>query len=102
MTSLETAPSSDDTRVGPPRPTPRYLNRDEAALYLSEQLRGTVSTKAMSGWGKKGPPYRVFRGKRGERGGNGRWAVYTIEDLDAWIETQLADGHGSNKLPSAG
>jgi hypothetical protein len=77
----------DDTPVAQ-----TYMTREEAAAYLSERLRGTFNAKQISKWGDKGPRYRLFRGNKAARGGGwGRWALYTAEDLEAWIETQLVE-----------
>ena len=59
----------------------RYLDRREAATYLTDQRglkisRNTLQKMATVGGG---PPYRVF----------GIRAVYTIDDLDAWAEAKL-------------
>ena len=69
-----------------------YLNREEAAEYLSRMLSGKITAQQIAGWGQRGPRFRLFRGNKAKRGGGwGRWAVYTRADLDAWIEAQLRD-----------
>ena len=87
-----------------------YLTREEAAAYLSDRLRGTFNAKQISKWGDKGPAYKLFRGNKAARGGGwGRWALYTAEDLEAWIATQLVepfngrgpDGHPGEASPAA-
>lgn len=70
----------------------QYLTREEAAAYLSNKLRGPINARQMSHWGRKGPRYFLFRGNKAARGGGwGRWALYTIADLDTWAEAQLKD-----------
>jgi hypothetical protein len=74
-----------------------YLNRAEAAEYLSVRLSGRITAQMIAGWGQKGPRFRLFRGNRAKRGGGwGRWAVYTRADLDAWIEAQLREPFGED------
>lgn len=78
----------------------QYMTREEAAAYLSDRLRGPINAKQMSGWGSKGPPYKMFRGAATlRRGGRGRWALYTMADLDAWIEAQLTEPHPNGHDP---
>lgn len=71
---------------------PDYLNRAQAAVYISDQLGISVSADSLAQRASKGtgPRYRIFGGLdcRG-RGGYGRPALYTYDDLDAWIEAQL-------------
>jgi hypothetical protein len=79
-----------------------YLNREQAAEYLSVVLSGKISAQQIASWGSAGPRYRLFRGNKAKRGGGwGRWAVYTKPDLDAWIETQLRDPFAAEDLLDA-
>jgi len=59
---------------------PKYLDRREAAAYLTERgyktSHGTLQKKATTGGG---PPYRRFGNK----------TLYEPPDLDAWAEAQL-------------
>ena len=58
----------------------RFLNRIQAAQYLSE--RGlTVSPKTLQNWATTGggPAYQRF----------GKLAVYTADALNAWAESKL-------------
>jgi len=60
----------------------KYLERTEAAIYLTEQLGLRVAKGTLQKWATVGggPAYRRF-GKR---------AVYLIEDLQAWAESKLS------------
>lgn len=60
----------------------RYINREEAAQYLTEQRGLTVSKNTLQKWVTTGggPAYRRF-GKR---------AVYQIQDLNEWAERKLS------------
>jgi len=60
----------------------RYISREEAAQYLTNDLGLRVSKNTLQKWVTTGggPVYRRF-GKR---------AVYLIEDLQAWAESKLS------------
>lgn len=60
----------------------RYLSREEAAQYLTEQRGLKVSKNTLQKWVTTGggPGYRRF-GKR---------AVYLIDDLNDWAERKLS------------
>ncbi len=60
----------------------KYLERPEAAQYLTEQLGLRVSKTTLQKWVTTGggPAYRRF-GKR---------AVYLIQDLNEWAERKLS------------
>lgn len=60
----------------------RYINREEAAQYLTEQRGLAVSKNTLQKWVTTGggPAYRRF-GKR---------AVYLVEDLNDWAERKLS------------
>ncbi|MBK8890579.1 MAG: helix-turn-helix domain-containing protein [Dechloromonas sp.] len=60
----------------------RYLSREDAALYLTEQRGLTVSKNTLQKWVTTGggPEYQRF-GKR---------AVYLESCLDAWAERKLS------------
>jgi hypothetical protein len=60
----------------------RYINREEAAQYLTEQRGLQVSKNTLQKWVTTGggPAYRRF-GKR---------AVYLIQDLNEWAERKLS------------
>lgn len=62
--------------------TTRFLERPEAAQYLTEQRGLKVSKNTLQKWATTGggPAYRRF-GKR---------AVYLIEDLNEWAERKLS------------
>ena len=59
----------------------RFLTRAEAAQYLTEQRGLPVARTTLQKWVTtgEGPAYRRF----------GKYAVYTIGDLDAWAEKKL-------------
>jgi hypothetical protein len=65
----------------------RYLTREEAAQHLTEQglpvSRNTLQKWATTGGG---PVYRRF----------GNRAVYTVADLNAWIEQKLSAPRASS------
>lgn len=60
----------------------RYISREEAAQYLTEQRGLKVSKGTLQKWVTTGggPAYRRF-GKR---------AVYLIDDLNTWAERKLS------------
>lgn len=60
----------------------RYINREEAAQYLTKQRGLAVSKNTLQKWVTVGggPAYRRF-GKR---------AVYLIDDLNEWAEKKLS------------
>ncbi|MBK7326859.1 conserved hypothetical protein [Candidatus Propionivibrio aalborgensis] len=60
----------------------RYINREEAALYLTNTLGLEVSKNTLQKWVTVGggPAYSRF-GKR---------AVYTTQDLIEWAERKLS------------
>jgi len=60
----------------------RYISREEAAQYLTEQRGLKVSKNTLQKWVTTGggPAYRRF-GKR---------AVYLIDDLNDWAERKLS------------
>lgn len=60
----------------------KYLERPEAAQYLTDQLGLRVSKNTLQKWVTTGggPAYRRF-GKR---------AVYLIQDLNEWAERKLS------------
>ena len=60
----------------------RYINRAEAALYLTNQRGLRVSKGTLQKWVTTGggPVYRRF----------GKMAVYLVSDLDAWAEKKLS------------
>jgi len=60
----------------------RYLSREDASKYLTEQRGLTVSKNTLQKWVTVGggPPYQRF-GKR---------AVYLQSSLDAWAERKLS------------
>ena len=59
----------------------KYIERAEAAVYLTEQrgLRTSKNTLQKYATIGGGPQYRRFGNK----------AVYTVSDLDAWAEAKL-------------
>lgn len=90
-------------------PTSGWLNRKQAAAYLSEHCPikisdTTLNKKAMSG---TGPPFRIWGTERRDtdgnaiKGGAGTMAVYRIEDLDAWIESQFHDPAPPSQLAAS-
>lgn len=63
------------------QPTDRFLDRSEAAEYLTSRgLRFSKNTLQKLVTTGGGPAYRRF----------GNRAVYAREDLDAWIESKLS------------
>jgi len=61
----------------------RYLNRKEAATHISARgIPCAASTLAKYATIGGSPRYRVFGSRR---------VVYTVADLDAWIEARLSD-----------
>ena len=72
----------------------RFLDRREAANYLTARRglkvsRNTLQKLATLGGG---PAYRIF----------GIRAVYTVEDLDAWVRSKLsARRHSTSEAPVA-
>lgn len=68
---------------------PKFLTREEAAQYLTEELGLRTSPKTLQKWVTTGggPAYRRY-GKR---------AVYTIDDLEAWVKTKLSALNASAK-----
>lgn len=91
-----------------PPSSERLYNREEAAAYLSEKMRGNITVNTLAYLRSRGPRYRYFRGtKLGTGGGYGRWVVYTQQALDEWAEAQLFDPLEDNdaapqKLASTG
>ena len=72
--------------------TERYLDRREAAAYLTVErgLRISHNTLQKMATVGGGPAYRVF----------GIRAVYTIEDLDEWVRIKLsARKHSTSESP---
>lgn len=70
----------------------RYINREEAAQYLTHDLGLQVSKNTLQKWVTTGggPTYRRF-GKR---------AVYLIEDLQAWANQKLSTPRCSSSTQS--
>lgn len=66
----------------------RYINREEAAKYLTEQRGLKVSANTLQKWVTTGggPAYRRF-GKR---------AVYLVEELNEWAERKLSAPRNSS------
>lgn len=65
----------------------RFLTREESAIYLTE--RGLpVSRNTLQKWATVGggPVYRRF----------GNRAVYTVADLNAWVEQKLSAPRASS------
>lgn len=69
--------------------TQRYINREQAAQYLTNDLGLEVSKNTLQKWVTTGggPAYRRF----------GKYAVYSTDDLDAWAQEKLtAPRHSSS------
>jgi hypothetical protein len=71
----------------------KWLNREQAAAYISRQVGVPMTATILANRASRGdgPPYRIWAGKGSLKGGSGRYAVYRPADLDAWIETQFRD-----------
>ena len=69
-----------------------YLNRRDAAKYLSE-IGLHIATATLSKFASVGggPAYRRF----------GRNSVYTISDLDDWANARLGDAKSSTSQRTA-
>jgi hypothetical protein len=64
-------------------PTRKFLNRQEAADYISDNyFKVTKRTLALWASFQEGPPYRLIAGQ----------AHYTKSDIDAWIDRPSHDG----------
>lgn len=74
-----------------PLPEREYLNRKEAAQYLTEKwfpiAPSTLNVKASR---QTGPLYRLMAGQ----------AVYTRKDLDDWARSQPRDPKGTPTTPA--
>lgn len=68
----------------------RYINRAEAAQYLTEQWGLRTSKNTLQKWVTTGggPIYRRF----------GMRAVYRCQDLDAWAEAKLSAPRTSSSV----
>lgn len=68
----------------------RYISREEAAQYLTDNLGLRVSKNTLQKWVTTGggPLYRRF-GKR---------AVYLIEDLHQWANSKLTAPRASSSI----
>ncbi|MCB1932758.1 MAG: helix-turn-helix domain-containing protein [Candidatus Accumulibacter sp.] len=68
-----------------------YINREEAALYLTAQCGLKVSKNTLQKWVTTGggPVYRKF----------GNRAVYRKQDLDTWAEAKLSAPRMSSSAP---
>lgn len=66
----------------------KFLSREEAAQYLTEQRGLRTARTTLQKWVTTGggPTYRRY-GKR---------AVYTIADLDAWADSKLTAPRASS------
>ena len=66
--------------------TKKFLNRDEAATYLTN-LGLPVRKTTLSKWATVGggPQYQLF----------GNRALYTVENLDAWANKRLTTPRSS-------
>ena len=72
----------------------RFLDRREAAAYLTDELGLRVSRNSLQKWATigGGPAYRLF----------GIRAVYTVEDLDAWASAKLSPPrHSTSEISPA-
>ena len=60
----------------------RYLDRREAAVYLTKKRGLTISWRTLQKMATVGggPVYRIF----------GNRAVYTEDDLDGWADSKLS------------
>lgn len=88
MNSTSPLPS----QFSPSTITPAWLNREQAAAYITRRVGILVTATILANKASvgNGPAYRIWGGKGGTgRGGRGRFAVYRPADLDAWIETQF-------------
>jgi hypothetical protein len=63
---------------------PLYLNRADAAAYLSKRFGFRCSEQTLAKLAVKGQGPQFKRAK-------GRFAVYPVASLDAWAVTQIAD-----------
>ena len=65
-------------------PDPLYLNRADAAAYLSKRFgfRCSEQTLAKLAVKSEGPQFKRAKG---------RFAVYPVASLDAWAVTQIAE-----------
>ena len=62
-------------------PTPKYLNREKAAEFLTAQgIEVTSERLADLAYRNRGPAFAHVRGR----------AVYTVEGLEAWIQAEIA------------
>lgn len=68
----------------------RFISRDEAAQYLTDELGLRVSKNTLQKWVTVGggPAYRRF-GKR---------AVYLVEDLNEWAERKISAPRFSSSI----
>lgn len=66
----------------------QWLSREQAAAYITRRtgMQMSLDTLAHRAAAGTGPRYFMWGGKRG---GNGRGAIYTIPDIEAWIQLQL-------------
>jgi hypothetical protein len=65
-------------------PDPLYLNRADAAAYLSKRFGFRCSEQTLAKLAVKGQGPQFKRAK-------GRFAVYPVAGLDAWAVTQIAE-----------
>jgi len=72
---------------------PANLRRGPAAEYISNRVGIPYSADALALAARRGtgPPYKLWRSVKG---GRGRFALYNIADLDAWIAEQLISPQG--------
>ncbi len=70
-----------------------YLNREQAAAYISQRVGVRITSTILANRASlgTGPSYRIWNGRGSGRGGRGRYAVYKPADLDLWIEANLHD-----------
>jgi hypothetical protein len=65
-------------------PDPLYLNRTDAAAYLSKKFGFRCSEQTLAKLAVKGQGPQFRRA-------NGRFAVYPVAGLDAWAVTRIAE-----------
>lgn len=73
--------------------TSDYLTREQAASYIQSRIGVpmTASKLASRAHEGNGPPYKMWGGSPGARGGRGRVAIYRACDLDTWIASMFSD-----------
>jgi hypothetical protein len=71
----------------------RYLNREEAARYLTDQRGAPTAAATLAKLASigGGPPYRRV----------GRLALYTLEDLDRWLDEAHAPMASATRAAAA-